>query len=182
MTLLPVLQYYSQVDSATGMGWRMCFSSTCAMALKYLKPRALSGVNADDDYLHKVLNYGDTIDVMAQVQALRAYGISAHFVTFGDLSLLQQEISEGFPVACGVLHHGNSNAPTGGGHWMLCIGTELNVGIFHDPFGEMDALNGGYVQIGAGGKAISYTWRNWLPRWEADGPGTGWAITFRLAH
>jgi hypothetical protein len=54
MVLLPVKQYYPQTDSATGHGDRMCFSSTCAMAIKYLLPGALRGSNADDDYLRTV--------------------------------------------------------------------------------------------------------------------------------
>jgi hypothetical protein len=62
MTTLAVPQYYSQVDSATGMGYRMCFSSSCAMGLKFLLPDALKGPNADDDYLHRVLMYGDTTE------------------------------------------------------------------------------------------------------------------------
>jgi hypothetical protein len=56
MVLLPVKQYYPQTDSATGHGDRMCFSSTCAMAIKYLLPGALRGSNADDDYLRTVSN------------------------------------------------------------------------------------------------------------------------------
>jgi len=56
MVLLQVKQYYPQTDSATGHGDRMCFSSTCAMAIKYLKPDALKGSNADDDYLRTVLS------------------------------------------------------------------------------------------------------------------------------
>ena len=49
---LPARQYYVQTDSALpGQAYRMCFSSTCAMAVKYLRPGALVGVNADDAYL-----------------------------------------------------------------------------------------------------------------------------------
>jgi hypothetical protein len=179
MTTLAVAQYYSQVDSATGMGYRMCFSSSCAMGLKFLLPGSLRGSNADDDYLRRVLMYGDTTDAGAQVQALRYFGVDAHFHTDGNRHLLEQEIKEGYPVATGILHHGNVHAPSGGGHWMLCIGVEQNVAVFHDPYGEMDAVNGGYAQVGAGGKGASYTWQNWLPRWEANGADTGWCVTFR---
>ena len=42
--LLPV-PYFSQRDSATGQGDRMCFSSTCAMAAEFLKP----GLDYADD-------------------------------------------------------------------------------------------------------------------------------------
>lgn len=180
MTILPVKQYYSQVDSATGHGWRMCFSSTCAMAVKFLKPDALEGANADDDYLKRVLRYGDTTDACAQVRACRDYGVEAHFGTNGNQTLLRREITAGFPVATGILHHGNVHCPTGGGHWMLCIGVEPDHGVFHDPYGELDNVNGGYCTVGKGGVAAAYTWKNWLPRWEADGSGTGWHVTFRL--
>ena len=57
---VPVPQYYLQTDSRTSHADRMCFSSTVAMAIKFLKPQALLGVNADDDYLRTVLKFGDT--------------------------------------------------------------------------------------------------------------------------
>ena len=58
--LLPVRQYYVQTDSRIpGQAYRMCFSSTCAMAVKYLRPDALKGSNADDTYLHTLRRYGD---------------------------------------------------------------------------------------------------------------------------
>jgi hypothetical protein len=62
---------------------------------------------------------------------------------------------------------------------MLLIGDDGEHGIFHDPYGEMDNVNGGYVNVGSGGKSVKYTWRNWLKRWEVEGPGTGWFMTFR---
>jgi hypothetical protein len=62
---------------------------------------------------------------------------------------------------------------------MLLIGDTGEHGVFHDPYGEMDNVNGGYVTIGSGGKDVSYSWKNWLPRWEVEGRGTGWFMTFR---
>lgn len=62
---------------------------------------------------------------------------------------------------------------------MLLIGDEGDKGVFHDPYGQMDAVNGGYVSVGSGGKDVSYSWNNWLPRWEVEGKGTGWFMTFR---
>jgi hypothetical protein len=46
--LLPV-PYFSQRDSATGQGDRMCFSSTCAMAAEFCKPGCLAGAGQPDD-------------------------------------------------------------------------------------------------------------------------------------
>ena len=34
---------------------------------------------------------------------------------------------------------------------------------------------GGYVNH-SNGAGIRYSRKNWLRRWEADGPGTGWAL------
>lgn len=179
MVLLPVKQHYPQTDSATRHGDRMCFSSTCAMALKFLKPDALKGSNADDDYLKTVLKFGDTTQSTAQIKALQQYGVFASFYKNGSRVALINELKAGYPVATGILHHGPASAPKGGGHWMLLIGDDGERGIFHDPYGEMDNVNGGYVRIGSGGKEVRYSWKNWLRRWEVEGPKTGWYMTFR---
>ena len=182
MKTLNVPQYYPQTDSATSYGDRMCFSSTCAMAVKYLKPTALMGSNADDDYLRTVFKYGDTTQSSAHIKACKDYGIIAKFITKGTRLDLLAEINGGFPVAVGFLHKGHVSRPTGGGHWSLLIGYDSTHGVFHDPYGELDNVHGGYVTIGRGGKGVRYSWKNWLPRWEVEGSGTGWYMTFRLAE
>jgi hypothetical protein len=149
------------------------------MAIKYLRPDALKGSNADDDYLRTVLKYGDTTSSTSQIKACQQYGVFASFYTKGTRQTLINELKAGFPVATGILHKGHVSNPVGGGHWMLLIGDEGDKGVFHDPYGEMDNVNGGYVTIGRGGKDVRYTWRNWLPRWEVEGKGTGWFMTFR---
>jgi len=179
MVLLQVKQYYPQTDSATGHGDRMCFSSTCAMAVKYLLPGALMGSNADDDYLRTVLKYGDTTLSTSQIKACQQYGVFATFYQKGTRQDLINELKAGYPVATGILHKGHASNPVGGGHWMLLIGDDGEHGIFHDPYGEMDNVNGGYVKVGSGGKEVKYTWHNWLKRWEVEGKGTGWFMTFR---
>jgi len=179
MVLLDVRQYYLQTDSATRHGDRMCFSSTCAMAIKYLRPDALLGSNADDDYLRTVLKYGDTTQSTSQIKACQQYGVLASFYQKGTKQTLLNELRAGYPVAVGVLHKGHVSNPVGGGHWMLLIGDDGENGIFHDPYGEMDNVNGGYVTVGRGGKDVKYSWRNWLKRWEVEGQGTGWFMTFR---
>ena len=179
MVLLRVPQFYLQTDSATRHGDRMCFSSTCAMAIKYLRPDALKGSNADDDYLRTVLKYGETTSSTSQIKACQQYGVFASFYTKGTKQSLINELKAGYPVATGILHKGHVSKPVGGGHWMLLIGDEGERGVFHDPYGEMDAVNGGYITIGRGGKDVRYSWKNWLPRWEVEGKGTGWFMTFR---
>lgn len=179
MVVLPVKQYYPQTDSATGHGDRMCFSSTCAMAVKYLMPNALRGSNADDDYLRTVLKYGDTTEYPAQIKACKDYGVTATFRKNGKKEDLLSELQKGFPVATGILHKGPSTFPRGGGHWMLLIGDTAESGVFYDPYGKMDNKNGGYITVGWGGNLVSYDWFNWLKRWEVEGRGTGWMMTFR---
>lgn len=177
--VLDVAQYYSQLDSVTRHSMRMCFSSSCAMAIKFLKPEALLGSNADDDYLRTVLKYGDTTIAGAQVKACADYGIEATYRQNGKFSDLFKEIDAGFPVATGILHKGPVTRPRGGGHWMLMIGYTATHGIFHDPYGELDNVNGGYVKVGDGGKAVQYTLKNWGRRWMVEGPGSGWYLSFR---
>lgn len=179
MVLLPVRQYYLQTDSTTRHGDRMCFSSTCATAVKYLQPDLLLGSNADDHYLKTVLKYGDTTQAFAQIKACADFGVVASFHRNGSRTTLQNELNAGYPIATGILHHGPVTSPRGGGHWMLCIGDDGTNGIFHDPYGELNNPSGGYVSVGSGGKDVKYTWKNWLRRWEIEGPGTGWYMKFR---
>jgi len=58
---------FAQLDSATDQGRRMCFSSSCAMLLAFLKPGILTGPNGDDQYLARVQQFSDTTDPAAQI-------------------------------------------------------------------------------------------------------------------
>jgi hypothetical protein len=177
--ILNVPQYYLQTDSRTAHADRMCFSSTMAMGIKYLWPQALLGSNADDDYLRTVLKYGDTTNSTAQIRAAAEYNVRATFHRNGSLESLRDRLLAGLPVPVGFLHHGPASAPRGGGHWALLIGLTETHGVFHDPYGELDNVNGGYPRRGVGGRNIRYTLRNWLPRWEVEGRGTGWFMDIR---
>ena len=178
-TILNVPQYYLQTDSRTAHADRMCFSSTMATGIKYLWPKSLSGANADDDYLRTVLKFGDTTNALAHVRAAAEYKVKATFLQNGSLQSLRDRLLAGLPVPVGFLHHGPASKPRGGGHWVLCIGlTDTHI-VVHDPYGELDNVNGGYPRRGVGGKAARYSLKNWLPRWEVDGPGTGWFMDLR---
>jgi hypothetical protein len=67
------------------------------------------------------------------------------------------------------------------GDWSLVIGAEPGAGLFNDPYGELDNIHGGYVRMGSGGQAVAYSWRHWLQRWEVEGSGSGWCMTFRCS-
>lgn len=177
--LLDVPQYYPQTDSRTAHADRMCFSSTMAMGIKYLKPDTLQGSNADDDYLKTVLRFGDTTEAPAQIKAAATYGITAKLYKNGTLQALKDRLQAGLPIPVGFLHHGPVSAPRGGGHWSLLTGlTDTHV-ILHDPYGELDNVNGGYARIGPFGKDIRYSLANWLPRWTAG--GEAWFMDLRVA-
>ncbi len=177
--LLNVQQYYPQTDSRTAHADRMCFSSSMAMGVKYLWPQSLQGANADDDYLRTVLRFGDTTDAQAQIKAAQAYNVKATFHRNGSLRSLRDRLQAGLPVPAGFLHHGPVSAPRGGGHWVLAIGLSDTHITVHDPYGELDNVNGGYPRRGFGGRSVKYSLRNWLPRWEVEGPGTGWFMDLR---
>ena len=99
--------YFSQRDSATTQGDRMCFSSTCAMAAEFLKPGCLAGAGQPDDrYLALVERFGDTTSAQAQMAALERLGIHATFRNDGRIEQLIAQLRLGFPIPVGWLHHG----------------------------------------------------------------------------
>jgi hypothetical protein len=176
--LLLRVPYFSQRDSATGQGDRMCFSSTCAMAAEFLKPGCLDGKGQPDDrYLALVERFGGTTNAQAQVAALHRLGIQATFRTDGRIEQLIAQLRMGCPIPVGWLHHGPVSAPRGGGHWSLVVGwiPETRQVVMHDPYGEANLVGGGYVSTAIGsGKAQRYSERNWGRRWMVEGVGSGW--------
>ena len=167
--------FYAQMDSADrSQAARMCFSSSCAMLLQYLKPGTLKGANGDDQYLAVVQRFGDTTDASAQIRALSSYGIKARFTKVAGFAELEQQIDAGVPVPCGFLHRGPLSAPSGGGHWLIVVGYTKDHLVVHDPFGEADLVNG--ATLGGVARFARYSRRNFRPRWEVEGWRTGWAI------
>lgn len=164
--------YYSQRDNQKDP-MRTCFSSSCAMLLKFLKPNSITG---DDQYIQTVYNYGDTTAASAQISALASYGLKAEFRQDFGWSDIDSQLVRGIPVPIGILHHGSVSNPTGGGHWIVIIGrNEDNTKyVVNDPFGELDLVNGGYVSTN--GKNLLYSKKNLGPRFLVEGPGSGWAI------
>jgi hypothetical protein len=164
--------YEYQLDNTTGTGYRECFSSTCAMIAEYY-----GKVKSDDEYNKIRAKYGDTINKDSHLAALRSLGLNARFITNGNAALLENEIRNNRPVAVGWLHQGPITRPTGGGHWTCCVGFTKDSFVFNDPNGEADMVDGGYISNKASeGKGVKYSKKNWLRRWECDGPNTGWAI------
>jgi hypothetical protein len=173
--------YYSQRDnivSGNDLPHRTCFSSSCAMAVKFLKPEAITG---DDDYIKKRQKFGDSTDAGAQVACLKSLGLNARFVQTGTNALLKQQIDKGFPVPVGILHHGPASAPSGGGHWLIVIGYEDDAkapggGYFicHDPWGDLQHSIGVYNSTN--GKSRKYSYSLFDSRWTVASNSDGWCI------
>lgn len=167
---LPV-PYFTQRDNFSGQGWRECFTSSCAMlAAFYAK------VANDDIYAAVRQSYGDTTDHRSHIAALRRLGLNPIYTNISTLERIRSIIYSGNPVAVGWLHHGPASAPQGGGHWSVITGWDPPGHIFmHDPLWEPDLVRGGHIPHRRG-EHVRCSLRNWRPRWEVEGPGTGWSL------
>lgn len=164
------VKWQSQLDNASGQGYRECFSSSCAMLAMNM------GKIANDDAYNRVrAQFGDSTNSEAQLRALRALNLDAHFRTDGRPVDLEREIDAGRPVAVGWLHKGPAANACGGGHWTVIIGYTSTHWIHHDPNGEADLVNGGYTP-NTNGTGMVYSRKNWNPRWMPGGSG-GWLLT-----
>ncbi|MFZ9342013.1 MAG: glucosaminidase domain-containing protein [Candidatus Nanopelagicaceae bacterium] len=164
--------YFYQRDSKTGHGERSCQSSAVAMAVEYIDPEIIFD---DDEYLNIVFKYGDTVSQIAQKKALDSIGIKNQFRMNGSEQDLINILNKGYPVPIGILHKGSIFAPSGGGHWITLIGYDDKSFYVHDPFGELDVINGGYSKTGpADGKDIKYSRTNLMKRWLIASKSDGW--------
>jgi len=162
--------YYSQRDNETDPT-RTCFSSSCAMMLKYLRPSSTSG---DDEYIKEVYRHGDSTESSAQIAALHEFGLVATFHQDGSWTDIDELLLANIPVPIGILHKGPVTAPSGGGHWITVIGrTEDKTGyIVHDPWGELDLVGGTYVSTN--GNGLRYSKKNLGKRWLIENSYSGW--------
>jgi hypothetical protein len=162
--------YFSQRDNYRDAS-RTCFSSSCAMLCKFLKPDSIKG---DDEYVKYVFSIGDSTDAAVQVQTLKHFGVSARFATNLTFATLDSLLSQGVPVPVGILHHGPSTAPSGGGHWIIVIGKEGDKYVCNDPWGEIDNATGTYPTTN--GNRVKYSKNLLKARWTVEGDGSGWAV------
>lgn len=164
--------YFYQRDSKTGHGERSCQASAIAMVVEYIDPNL---VNDDDDYLKTVLRFGDTVSQSAHQKALDGMGIKHKFKMNGKESDIIRILDLGCPVPIGILHRGTLGSPSGGGHYITIIGYDSKYFHVHDPFGELDLVNGGYPKAGPNdGKNQKYSRTNLMKRWLIASPSDGW--------
>ena len=164
--------YDCQLNNPGGEGWRECFSSSCAMVAMYW------GVIDHQDEYHKVRpRFGDSTEATSQIRTLNHFGLKAEFKQMGSKEKLKQQIDRGRPAPVGFLHHGPVHAPSGGGHYVTCIGYTDDSFVFNDPYGELNTVAGGYPKTGdTYGKGIKYSFKNWVPRWSVANPNDGWGL------
>lgn len=164
--------YYYQRDSKTGHGERSCQSSAIAMCIEYFDPALIKD---DDDYLKLVLIYGDTVSQAAHKKALDSLGVKNKFATNGTEGELIRILDLGCPVPIGILHRGSLKNPSGGGHYVTLIGYDDKNFHVHDPFGELDLVNGGYPKAGpTDGKNQRYSRSDLMKRWLIHSEADGW--------
>jgi GH24 family phage-related lysozyme (muramidase) len=164
---LLAVPYFSQRDNYREAD-RTCFSSTNAMALKFLKPGAIKG---DDDYLRTVVSLGDTTQASVQIQALARYGVNAVFRQDANFDVVRAQLNKGIPVPFGWVHRGPLSAPRGSGHWALAIGYTDTGLVVHDPWGEPDLISG--TTLSAKGQSLRYSYKNLGARWMVSPAGNG---------
>ena len=174
--------YFSQLDNASGQGGRECFSSAAAMVAAFYRR-----VETDDEYNQIRAKFGDTTSVQAQIEALESLGLNVQFRDDGDADLIELEVENGRPVMTGWYHHGDlslghsiSCGGMGCGHWSVISGyygkNSADPGwVLQDPRGEPDLIKGGHKNPHRG-RDVKVLQREFKPRWEVEGPGTGWVI------
>ena len=94
----------------------------------------------------------------------------------GSADKLKAQIDRGRPAPVGYLHHGTPQNPSGGGHYSVCIGYNDSGFIFNDPYGELNLLTGSYPNPGPYGKGVTYSYKNWVPRWSVANDHDGWGL------
>ena len=169
--------YFSQRDNYRDPQ-RTCFSSTCAMLLKYYKPNA---IRTDDEYLTQVFHRGDSTSASVQLEALRSFGLDCEFSQRRSIPWLVDMVEGGNVVAIGLLHNGPwKNPKHDSGHYILVYGHDPDGDTFlcHDPAGLPNTLQGGFLSHDQGDKVV-YPADTLAARWCVEGPEDGWALSVR---
>ena len=156
-------------------GWRLCFTASCAMTAKFWLP----DLDINEYYAVRP-RFGDSTEAHAQVRTLQHFGLNAVFKQMGSKEKLKKQIDRGRCAPVAFLHHGSPQYPTGGGHYVVCIGysDEEQCFIFNDPYGECSvaASDGGYPNPGPYGQGVKYSYKNWVPRWSVANSDDGWGL------
>jgi hypothetical protein len=173
------IPYFWQQDNGPD-GWRECQGSCIAMGLAF---KQVPGIRDDLDYVRIARRFGASRYRATHYKALSHIGFSNfQWLTAWDEASIKREISQGNVICAGIYHHGPVTDPSGGGHFINLIGFDdaSRQWIVHDPYGELDLVNGGWASRSAtAGRRIRYSYRNLNPRLFHPGPKDGWAWVIR---
>ncbi len=121
--------YIDQLESASGAGWRECYSAVAAMLASTYKNQQI-GLN---EYNRIRARYGDSTSSAAQLRALKELGLNASVTDNGSIEEVRRLIQSGTPVGLGVNHNNRS------GHWIMAHGvTPSGDFIVDDPYGRLN--------------------------------------------
>lgn len=174
------LPWTPQTDSIyVSQANRMCFSSSVYMCAAFQFPEFKEKFSNDDAYLAYMLQFGDTTEGFAHVQALESLGLNPTFSTKLNLSQAIDLLNKKIPIAIGILHRGDVLSPTGGGHYIALKGYTEDRDKFYvnDPYGT---LKDGYSSSVANGKNAVYDRYTLNHRWTVENPHdddrSGWGL------
>lgn len=141
--------WQSQLDNASGQGWRECFTTVSAMIASGAKGRTVN----DDDYARVRQRFGDTTSMSAQLGALRSIGVDAKGTTSASKQDLIDAVSKGMSVGIGVTSSLN-------GHWLYVTNVSPEKITAFDPNSKTP-------------KQIDVPWSKFLPA----GANSGYMVT-----
>jgi len=158
--------------------WRESQVFTLSMCLKYLNT---PNINKPSDYLRVLNKHGDSISREAHSKVLEEFGMKATFTYSADPQDIKEEIHKGLPVAASLLSKGHVTNPTKGTHLVVITGYGLDYWLVQDPFGEMDLINGLWLDRSPdSGRNVRYSFKEMDSRFFASGGASGWCwVNFR---
>lgn len=155
-------------------GESLCFTATSGMLLQHLEDISIYTYN------NIRAKYGSSTHASSQLGALQSLGYNAHYTTSLTVEKAKELLLRDIPVGVGWLHHGHVSYPTGFGHWSVIYGFDSTGWYVRDPYGDPDLVNGGWINRNLPevpyGKSVKYSYKNFNPRWQVEGNGTGYAL------
>lgn len=161
--------YIDQLESASGAGWRECYSAVAAMLASTYKDQQI-GLN---EYNRIRARFGDSTSSAAQLKALRELGLNATVSDTGSIEQVREMLRSGKPVGLGINHNNRS------GHWIMAHGLTPNGDfIVDDPYGKLNQRrNTGWAATNSAsrkpGNNAVYSADFLRSIFEDRGPGTG---------
>jgi len=169
--------YFRQFDLPHGA--RMCFTSAAATVAAFYRV-----VKSQESYARQREKFGDTSSVAAHIETLKSLGLKVTFTQSANINDVYKAVDANIPVMLGWHHNGPIEAPSCSsascGHWSVAHGYSGRYSndpslTMTDPAGVPDLKNGSHNQA-LSGYRINVRVAEFLPRWQIEGPGSGWAI------